>query len=288
MFVSKLARIASNAQGPPPLLVRALIAGALPLDPLNSSNGLPSIGVIIPATQKDLGVLAWAVESLKFVSNPITSVTIISPDLNARDLPHGVDLTRDEETIPPLIMDLVRRRFPQERWGWVLQQAAKIIAVLSATESASLVLDADTVLIAKRAFLDTNRKQLLCPSIEFHQPYATQFAHYWGVDSTSLSFVTHHQLMQKDILEEMFPLKAESVAAWIDAADPQEPSSLSEYHCYGAWVTTFHPDRATYGRFRNRSIATLPTSLKHRATAGSAFGCLLPLDSVSFHAHLRG
>ena len=56
-------------------------------------------------------------------------------------------------------------------YGWVLAQYLKIWTVATSESEGVLVLDADTLLLSPRIFLDRSGKQILTPSVEFHRTY---------------------------------------------------------------------------------------------------------------------
>ena len=142
---------------------------------------------------------------------------------------------------------------PEDKFGWVLQQLIKFQIVLTARNDATLILDADTILVRDRTFIDSEGIQALCYSHEYHRPYAVQFSEFFETDPDNMghSYVTHHQLMQKRIVEEMFGGTGENLEAWARRANYKIFSPLCEYHCYGEFLARYYPTRFKLMRWGN-------------------------------------
>lgn len=189
-----------------PLNVRALLEVSLPDDPLSRENNLPLIDIVIPCVEKDLSLLPLVIEGAKTATrNPINSIRICVPselkEVVEVQFPDALVMCEDD-IVEIQLRQLVRRIVPVERQGWALQQLIKYRAVTQSTTNASLILDADTVLLKPRSWLAQDGRQVLSISHEFHHPYSHHASRYFGTKASRipLSFVTHHQLMQKDVV----------------------------------------------------------------------------------------
>lgn len=252
---------ATSALNADAIRIRYLWQAMQPVDPLRIVLGteqLPEIDVLIPAHPKDLRVLKYSVAAARRgSSNPVRRVVIVVPD-------HSVNMVRDalpagcvvegEASLLGSLAPWIHEHVPPDWRGWVTQQCIKLLWARGNTDVPTLVLDADTVLLRPRTWVTRDGRQLLCFSAERHLAYVAQAARCWSLTSEaqSMSYVTHHQLMQARHLREMFPEGAASIRAWMEQADFSTSSALSEYHCYGAWLRSRRPDTAVVASFGNR------------------------------------
>jgi len=275
---------------------RFLVEALQKEDPLaGGSEVLPPIDLVFVAHPRDADLLDVATKyALASSRNPIARTVIIVPDnfVQSGALRYPTASVIPESTVvTPLITENIHRRFGRPRSGWLLQQVLKFRAVLSSSSAACLVVDADTLLFRRRTWLTEPGVQLLAPSLEYWEPYATHMARTWpGFDArTPLSWVTHHQLMQKDIVTEMFGAGGEGLDTWIALAETQQPSPLSEYHSYGAYLFARHRKRVRLAQWNNlpRPRVAFPSILG--ADAGRPTTLRLEgrrPHSVSFHHYL--
>jgi hypothetical protein len=237
-----------------PAGLRKVLSLAQPVDPLKEGS-IPAIDIVIPCHHKNFDLLYLTIEAArKCVLNPIGEVKLIAnPDFvielqerfpDCRILPETDFLTTE-------IMEKIENSVPLERRGWVIQQVVKFNASLVGSEQASLVLDADTILIRPRVWLDSREVQILCISEEYHMPYFDHYELVFGDALFPWSFVTHHQLMQKNVLKSMFGEDMNSLIPWLDKADFTSSSALSEYHTYGHWLTSNRPELVSYAKWNN-------------------------------------
>lgn len=278
------------------MLRRHLVEALQVDDPLASATAvLPPIDLVFVAHPRDADLLDLATEyALATSRNPIARTVIIVPDnfvdSGALRYPKA-SVVAESTLVTPSIAEHLNRRFGPGRSAWVLQQVLKFRAVLSSSSTACLLVDADTLLFRPRTWLTKSGVQLLAPSIEYWEPYSAHMARMWpDFDARSpLSWVTHHQLMQKDIVSEMFGAEGEGLDSWIAHAEPQQPSALSEYHSYGAYLFARHRERVGLAQWNNlaRPRVDLPTIV------GPDVGGRMALrlegrrpHSVSFHHYL--
>lgn len=263
---------------------------SLPADPISGAlEDLPNIDIAITAHQKDFTWLPLVVETALTNSlNPIAAVRIISPPGPIPNLPDGitVQFELESELLGSEAMRRIAAIAPPGRIGWILQQVIKFYACLTADAPATLVIDADTVLLYPKAWLSSDGRQALSPSMEYHRPYVLQAESHWGDLGSphGVSFVTHHQLLQKEIVAEMFPRGLDSILEWVSRIDPVEQSAISEYHSYGTFLSNAHPDRIAWARWANAvafDITADSISMNHLRRK-------FPwAQSVSFHSYLN-
>ena len=290
-FFLKAARVRSEAQVKRSTLRRA--ESGLPSDPLfDSGSELPSIDITITSHQKDFEWLPLVAKTaVEASTNPISSLRIITPEGEA---PNLTDIARHIPLVLQTEVDLlgtdtiaqIRQTAPTGRFGWILQQVIKFYAAISTPASGSLIVDADTVLLGKKTWLLSDGKQVLSPSYEFHKPYVQQTESFWGRGGQphGISFVTHHQLLQKSIVNEMFTDGLGSILSWASTINAAEQSALSEYHSYGTYLLNSHIERVAWARWAN-AIAYNPTPI---GVDASSLQERFPwAQSVSFHSYLN-
>lgn len=255
-----LTRTAARACGavarPLPLRLRQVIELAQPADPLAACAELTPIDVIIPCHSKDMAMMELVLAGVQSSSrNPINEVRLFAPAAMVSDLrslcPAAV-VESDDDILGEQLVNLVKTIVPRDRRGWIVQQLIKVAAAMASKCEGSMVLDADTVLLRERTWLTKGGVQLLNVSADYHFPYVAQAERMWGAKAkyTGLSFVTHHQLMQNDILRIMFGDARDGLANWLKMVD--STNSLSEYYCYGTWVMRNARSRVRLAQWENR------------------------------------
>jgi hypothetical protein len=148
-------------------------------------------------------------------------------------------------------------RYPKNRQGWVRQQVIKFLGVSYADEKGTLVCDSDTFLLEKRLWLNEIGEQQLQVSHEFSLEYEEHFLETFGRlrdESKKISFVTHHQLMQKDVVHSMFGRDMLGLLDWLEKGNADSMSPISEYHSYGRFIITNYPARVRLSKWNNLSL----------------------------------
>lgn len=237
---------------------RMFLEASLPSDPLKGEDSLPEIDLIIACHHKDLKTLPLAIAGAREASrNAIAQTLVVTPDKTLlKDLltTPNVLVMNQEDLLPGHILETAVRLAPPGRAGWVIQQLIKFHACLNSDRDACLVVDADTILLRPRTWLDSHGRQLLSLSHELHDPYVNHVRAIWpGTITTAVSFVTHHQLMQRELVLEMFGLQGKGLEAWIEGADWTQPSAVSEYHSYGTWLLSHHKERGILSNWGNQN-----------------------------------
>lgn len=260
--------------------------------PIEISKPLPPISLHVVASKKDFPLLPLAVNQARIMSlNPVANVLIIVPERQRGflpKLPPGVTVVGEEQVLSSEVFETINAHHPPGRRGWIVQQALKLWSVWNSSAEGVLVVDADTILTKKRAFLSSDKKQLLSYSHEYHGPYEEHCSRVWGLRrfDKGLSYVCHHQLMQPEILHEMFPTEDE-LKNWILAARIEQRSPLADYHSYGRWLVDHHPDRVARGRWGNTKSPLIRDGNSEMLQAKRLL-CEVASNvfSVSFHHYL--
>jgi len=287
----------------PHVALRAFLQALLPIDPLVNLEELPSVDVVIPFVEKDIAVLPYCVASvLKMVRNPISRVSLVTPadmtfkkpaltkiqsqeilDEILRETPN-IEVVFDHEIIDNYSLSALKSSGAK---GWDIQQILKFGAVLRSTSNATLIVDADTVLLSPKNWLSSDGTQLLQVANEFEDRYMGLIAKYFAVDKTlPLSFVTHHQLMQRDVVQEMFPHGIKSLLAWWETCLSTPGSYLSEYEAYGTYVFEKYPQRAVLGTWSNLLSPKFAAFLAHlQQSQVTPEEAIRDYCSISFHDH---
>lgn len=249
-----------------PLRIRRIISLAQLTDPL-VDNSLPSIDVAIPCHEKDFKNLHLVIEGAKSsVKNPIDQIKLITPGYLAADLQSmfpECNVLTDETVLGPDLLMLITNSVPKETRGWIFQQAIKLRVVIQSTSVATLILDADTILLRPRVYLDKNCVQILSIADEYHLPYKNHQRRFFMGKSHQLSFVTHHQLMKRENVIEIFGPDGSGILRWLDLADYSEGSALSEYDTYGEWVLTHKGSSVRFSKWNNTPIKIDPNKVSY-------------------------
>ena len=168
-----------------------------------------AVSVLIPTHPKDLWIGRHAVAYLKKnLQHPISEILIVSPrDEKIREWCEQDDLKWvDENEVIDWSISKIEERLPdwaKNRKGWMFQQLIKLSADQCCREDHILVLDADTLLLYKKAFI-SNGKLSLDYSHERNLLYLKAYRHLLGEAPASwVSFVTHFMFMEKSVLKEM-------------------------------------------------------------------------------------
>jgi hypothetical protein len=247
-----------ESESPPPLIDRIIFGAQLPINPLGNTNA--PIDVLIPCGPRDVRLLDFCIDGIEYsVANAISRMTVVSPDNIARNLRRSdVTWIRDAEVLPDGVEALIGT-VEEGRRGWIRQQLIKLRMASSSQADATLVVDADTILLQKRSWFGDGR-QVLIPTNEFHSPYHLLNARLLGDQhvAVGVSFVAHHQLMQRRILASFFGASdaqffeaSQRIVASLDSVD--DPA-LSEFELYANLLIGSHPESTVLARWGNRTV----------------------------------
>lgn len=290
-----------------PLEARALISLCQPIDPLRKAAPLPEVELVVPFVEKDLDALPLVLEyARRNVRNPFARIVLITPrkpdgegprftnsssSVALKDLlkknPDAVVLY-DQDILGGPIMDELTLRFGRgdRNAGWVIQQLIKLSAAMQSRSEASLILDADTILLSPKTWFTGDKVQLLQVANEYHSDFMRHVEMFWGVPKRlRMSFVTHHQLMQRDVVKEMFPEGSGSLLKWWKSSRDPIGRDLGDYEAYGSYLVHHFPHRVAFGSFGNLFSPHLTKFLEDTQATGLEASRLIPdYCSVSFHS----
>lgn len=284
------------------LLSRYLYVNSLSIegtedDPKSSS----AIEILFVAAEKDFRTLGLAINGvLESCNQEISKINIVVPE---QDLAHCaeivapfdstlIQITSESSLLDDSLIKLIFSRFGT-RGGWVLQQILKLEFVRKSESDGVLIVDADTVLIKKRNWLNYDGIQVLMPSWEYHKPYFKFLADLPAFESESSfplnhSFVAHHMLMQPLIVQEIYQACGwKSVEDLVDylcifsTSEGESPFSI-DYELYGNYLILNHPEKVVLAKWGNTSSRySDKLSIDLLKTKYSSFA------SVSLHSYLN-
>lgn len=285
-----------------PRPLRKICDFAQPVDPLFDVANPPPIDLIVPSSDRDLPNLRVVIPAaLAAVRNPVRRIRVITPAATRQNIAAAAhlssltsmeprcDIEHDEDVLPRQVADAISAIDRPAGKTWIIQQAVKMLAALRGPSAASLVIDADTVLIRQRTWYADGGVQILQCAHEYHLPYIDHERRVFGptFGDSGVSFVTHHQLMQRDVLHEMFGDDGRGLVEWILAADYGHPSPLSEYESYGAYMIARHRRRVRLARWDNHELIadrTLDAAANARAFLTPVMADAPHACSVSCHS----
>jgi hypothetical protein len=268
-----------------PYALRQIISLAQPSNPLRDGV-LPTIDIAIPCHKNDFDNLPLVIQGARVsVRNPIGNIRLITPEYLSMELqtrfPDCI-VSTDESVLSADSVQAINELVPKERRGWMIQQIIKFQMVITSDQVATLILDADTVLLSPRIWLDSEGTQILCIANEYHLPYKEHIRKVFGGQNHLLSFTTHHQLMKKDSVREIFGQNGEGLVKWLKLADFNESSATSDYETYGEWMVQRNPKQVVFAKWNNVSakVNATKTSYAEILSGYSKYG------SVSNHWYL--
>jgi FkbM family methyltransferase len=247
------------------------------------------LDVIIPAVEKDLGTLPYAIEGVRRnLLHPIRKIFVVAPESSkTKELCDrlNVDFVC-EQTVAPVSKDDIDFVVDGiDRSGWLLQQLIKLNADRVAMTENFLVLDADTVLI-KPQWLETRGRIVIMVSEEHHRPYYRTYEKLLGYPPQSLlSFVCHYMIFNKHILmllREAIQKRGQKpwAQAIVGSIDRNEASSFSEYETYGNFLCEIAAGKVVRRYSNNRRLAPEEVSDISRYSAKAD-----RFLSLSFHVY---
>lgn len=239
------------------------------------------IAVIMPIGPRDRNKYIETLESvLSNVSNPIHSISLICPrefvistinDCEKFKSNVRIKILAEEDLLVNEVSTLIENRAPYDRIGWYRQQVVKWFGVLQSSTEFNLLVDSDTRFTKPRNWC-SGSSQILTPVYERHLAYMEHLKRVWRTDLDLLvvSFVSHHQLVQKSKLAMMLDEIGgtdNGVKAWISQIERRDSSGASEFESYATWLINRFPHTAVlarWGNFSNSSRGHYNFSSKRR------------------------
>jgi hypothetical protein len=220
----------------------------------------------------DLEVIKLSSDSLLANLNSGGRAFLVAPNSIHRSLKTLVcsdfEIISDDELLTKQIRDSFIKHVPSQKQSWIRQQILKLISTQVLTEQSILLLDADTVLLKTQDWINQKGVQNLNISIEYHQPYVSHFERFMRATGREImnekkigvSFVTHYQLMQREIVREIFEVEGrsfeEGLLTWIEVLDfSTSDSAGSEWHTYGHYIAQNYPEKISLTQWRNANFS---------------------------------
>ena len=178
----------------------------------------------------------------------------------------------------------------QDRYTWVLQQLLKVASVLKSDSEAVLIVDADTLLLNRRVWLNSDDSQILQISEEYNSDYYDFLTNLGiGKNPPKYTHITHHMLIQKSFLVE--------VLERIGVNDPHDLVNLLvknveikskspicvDFELYAQYMMSNHRDKVVLSRWCNLGIPVKHFKFVTRSNFRLKLLGIL-FHSVSFHS----
>ena len=263
-----LARSIYRRWGFIPSWLRSAILSLWSTDPLCRERGLPNIDLGIVFALKDAELVPAAVlAAVNSSANRIEVVRLVTPNLDSPVVQKSIEAVRqaslqlhfsleihDDASLlgPDRLSQLQNHRVHDRGIGWVTQQLLKLSAVLMSSQRATLIVDADTILLRRRTWLAQDGRQILMAPEWYRSLWTEDVERYLGLSKTlPFSFITHQQLMQRDLVEKLFGGDGQKLLSWALSARRR----IAEYETYGTYLAEVYPERAVMARFGNYEAA---------------------------------
>lgn len=261
------------------------IADYLQLDNPLRSSPVQDISVGILCHPKDLKLLRLCIEgAIANIEDNLSQIFIVSPqEIDFQNFNYGIPIVNllDSDLVDEVLLEKLKSKFGSVQFTWILQQVLKIRLALKLDVSRVLILDSDTVLTSPRKFTDES-VQILSISYEYHSHYVNHYKKFKPThQELGVSFVTHHQLWQRDIAAAIWGGKG--LDRWLESADTTHPNSISEYHTYGTFLINEFPGRFIWARWGNKPVSKQNFILHERLTLDRATMVKGRPNSISVH-----
>jgi FkbM family methyltransferase len=246
---------------------RRLVEASLPSNPLRNYNNAPEISVLIPIISKDYKHLNLVIcKILENSLNPVKEVIVVhsgsAPDVDAFG-GIAIKVISEDEFVPEKLEKRLMT-YDESRRGWVRQQVIKFLGTVNSKTSATLICDSDTFLVSPQLWLDETGRQQLQVCHEYSKDYEKHYQEVFGKvpkQKKKLSYVTHHQLMQKSVVLEMFGENLQGLESWLKLGDFKATSPISEYHSYGRFLIDRFPEKVLLSSWNNLFISNTEEDL---------------------------
>lgn len=231
-------------------------------------NFKKTVDIAVVAAEKDFPLIK---KCLFFASNSLDSyfsgkVYVIVPEASKQKCSQSlreleeldIEIISEDEIIDSESRSLLRNRFGH-RYGWVLQQLLKVAQVVRSPSSYTLIVDCDTLLLKKRRWID-QQGHLLFASWELNKPYYS-FLSILGIgrDLPKYTFVTHHMLMQRELMNSALThigisRISQLIKILIDFKSESESPFCLEYELYAQYLESYKEDSFQLEKWSNLSV----------------------------------
>lgn len=255
-----------------------------------------ALDVVFVATEKDFPILKFAIQhAIRVTSSfktrnvylvvPDESVTVAVEMIGDKDC---IFVIPESEIVSRDILDDLRVAVGG-RANWVYQQLLKVEFIRKSKNPYCLVIDADTILLNPRPWVDKNMKISLTPTDEANSDYHL-FLNSIGVISQppTVSFVPHHMFYDVQsfniLVESIDFVDAKSILLTIDRhADKASSSPISiDYELYGQWMVSKNPSKVNLIKWSNLGISRSQARTILNSTLLTRFIAIF-YNSISFH-----
>jgi hypothetical protein len=264
---------------------------------LLDSHGM-KIDLVFVVTRKDFDVLRFSLPKA-FRSIPANlrgEVRLIVPTQDVeecmtlfKDKAIPLRVSDEEHLIEESARQVLKDKFGS-RYTWVLQQILKVAAVTDSKSKATLIVDADTVLLRRKNWFNKYGQQILMPSDEYNSDYYS-FLSQFGIctNPPKYTFIAHHMLIQRQFLIEAFKeLGISTIRELIDLLDrttqvhSQSPVCV-DYELYGQFMFNRYSKQIVLSRWSNIGISVSRLEQICNSTFRLRFLGLF-YNSASFHS----
>ena len=263
---------------------------------LRNLAGFGSMSIYFVATKKDFLILKHSVMFAKksVINVDLQIIGIIVPDEvieEARNLFNESDeltIIAESTILKRDVFEKINPRFGS-RSNWIYQQLLKVFLIRDAKTKYCLIIDADTLLISPRLWIDRSGCLGLTPTDESNRDYSDFIAKLELENKPpSNSFVPHHMCFDVELYGRMLKeYKINTPDELIDKilieSNHESASPVSiDYELFGQWVTSHHPERVVLMKWANLAI---PRSKSSRILASKFRISILRIfyNSISFH-----
>ena len=214
------------------------------------------VSILMPLHEKDLWIAPHSVASLrKNLLHPIEEVVVVSArnekiqqwceEDGLRWLDESEILDWNKESIGNALPD-----WAKSRDGWLFQQLLKLSFDQFCLSDSVLVVDADTLLLRKRAFVREGKVRLDF-SHERNLLYLQTYEALLGRRPSSwASFVAHHIFMEKEVLQAMKKgIETHTGKSWDKAIIEFASSDIWTENQRAIYPFNYFSEYETYGNF---------------------------------------
>lgn len=250
-------------------LLRSFRINRIPLYSTTSEQLVspPVIELIINSERKDFRNLSEVITyAITNSVNPVGKTTVAVPYsqlsecrevLSGISNKYGIEVLSEDLFLTDSIREKLRSTFGK-RYGWALQQFLTIDRVLKSDYKGVLQVNSDTILLRPTQWLDSEGRQPILVSTEYHRPYYV-FLHNLNMEFPVLtdSHITHHMLFQpqvfRDILDKSNVKSLEKLVDFtVTNAQIYENSPFCvEFELYALGALRYFPEKITLAKFGN-------------------------------------
>jgi hypothetical protein len=283
---------------------RFVFANRVPNRIIHLRGDVPEIELLVCSTAKDFWLLADCItHAIKNSLNQICKVSVIVPPYDTdrcsaamnelfRNTEIDWDVIDENSLIPDLARSILLDRMG-ESYGWALQQFLTVSFVCNSSSKGVLAVNSDTVILQPRLWLETDGRQELLVSSEFHKPYYKVLRELdQALSHVEFSLICHQMLFQPDLFRQILSdLNVNSISQFINLvlenADLAQKSPFCvEFELYGQEILRKHPAKVILNRFANIPVKLDP-DLHVRHNQLRDFTVSGEYNSVSNHSWMR-